>query len=44
MITSDEYNAIKFENAVSKKIGAPFERKIYDVDILEDENGLYIRE
>ena len=43
IIKSDEYNTIKFESDISKKIGVPFERKIYDVDIL-DNNRLYIRE
>lgn len=44
VISEDEYKAIKFESELSKKIGAPYERKIYDVDIYEDENGIYIRE
>ena len=43
-IGGNEYEAIQFENKVSKKIKKPIERTIYDVDVFEDYKGLYIRE
>ena len=44
IIPEDEYDAIQFENKLSKKLGKPMERRIYDVNVPYDDAKKYIRE
>ena len=44
LIPGDEFEAIQFENKVSKKLGKPMERKIYDVIVPDDNAEKFIKE